>query len=64
MTREPKWPTLTADESPEAIRAFVVAATDRLYPSSDASDDERAFLTGQILGLLSRLTRLMEAHKS
>jgi hypothetical protein len=42
------------------IRAFVRRATERLYPSSDAGTDERAFVAGQVLGLLARLARHAE----
>jgi hypothetical protein len=56
----PRWPALPAERRPEQLRTFLREASDRLHPSSDATSEERAWLSGALVGLAEWLLEQLE----
>lgn len=52
-----KW--LQCGDTPAEWSAFVGEAASRLAPDSNTSEHERTWLTGQLLGVLSRAARML-----
>lgn len=60
MTTPKQWPTVPAGNDEAPLRAFLSQAAERLHPDSGAPAAERAFLSGQLVGLCSRLIDRLE----
>jgi hypothetical protein len=50
-----------ASDSTAELKAFVLAVAAKLYPDSPATLDQRAFLTGALVGVALRAVKRLEA---